>query len=1023
MKKFAVLLIALVMLLTACGQTVEEISENVESTPSEENMGPTVNKIVSVGKSYTLKQTPNEHYPDFFGQQLTDGVRATDFGVHYTDPRTVGFAGNVTAVIDLGDVYKVTDVIARVIDMNSDGVGIADSVIVQGSVDGKKYSLIGRSRFVSTGLNTMSTCKLSAEEPTEFRYIKVYITRSAGFHFVFLDEIEVYADVPTGDVVPAYELAYQSESIDRTAWKALSTGVEANPKYSNNVIAECGYSFENCVFDERAPKNDEFLTDGERTSRHFGENVFVGINSDGSTAPSVTVKTPMLYNNIYAFKVYALGAGADLELPAYIDVYGSEDGKAYTFVGRMYAPAATEHYTYTLILSEYISARYYKFEFPTIQANYWIEEIEICEGLDEKPDNGLYPDLCFPTVTEDIYWDSSEEDYSEVQNLLIGADQQIAAMYCDDLSLFPDTDKKFSPYDFKGLADGKYAKSYECYSGEYFFSVSTLGAQGYSNCLDFFYDLGHISTIKSLCVNLLERPDYGIKRPRFITVFLSEDGDTWYNVGEYTMKKGEIGTTAQHLKFDFPLETEYAARFVRFRVEQNQGPFFIFIDELEAFGTKKVSEKTARISDSGLDPVIYYTNKEREQYVTLETSSVNSQDQVLIMPDYGDENTLLPMLAYLDENGNITDTMFDGVIYWTLKSFDSGIQSYQPSKKSDWLDIFQKTFTGVNGLDRVNEVAGQVKEALGLTDYTVKVYVSTLTLREEVTDFGDVDGDGISENLSIEADRKKVAEWYVDLVMREFNNRGYEHIVLDGFNYVDESIGFETDNSYTVREIGDAVKAAGSNYIWIPYYVASRFYLGSELNFDAVCMQMNYVFDSDAPEYRIHSSAEMTKRLQFGIEMEHTRQCFGDRLYARQYMKYLEYGMVYGYHEGIHMYYQDYENYTRMCYSGDPLCRMQYDATYEYIKGTLDVTPDVREKLSFSTAKDSILCETLNPEATVTELYVLSSAPEHGSVSITDDGRFIYFPDKGYTGTDSFSYTYSEFLSQSEPCTVEITVG
>ena len=55
-------------------------------------------------------------------------------------------------------------------------------------------------------------------------------------------------------------------------------------------------------------------------------------------------------------------------------------------------------------------------------------------------------------------------------------------------------------------------------------------------------------------------------------------------------------------------------------------------------------------------------------------------------------------------------------------------------------------------------------------------------------------------------------------------------------------------------------------------------------------------------------------------------------------------------------------------------------------------------------------------------LYTLQSMPAHGCVTLASDGSFRYFPDKGFTGKDSFTYTYNNYMGESETCTVEITV-
>ena len=291
---------------------------------------------------------------------------------------------------------------------------------------------------------------------------------------------------------------------------------------------------------------------------------------------------------------------------------------------------------------------------------------------------------------------------------------------------------------------------------------------------------------------------------------------------------------------------------------------------------------------------------------------------------------------------------------------------------------------------------------------------------------GDCNGDGINENLSTVEGRQAVMDWYINSVKAEFEARGYKNIVLDGFNWVAEQVNWSangsTDNTHIMKEFSDRIHAADSNFIWIPFYMANRYYLGNDMDFDAVCMQPNYVFNNKSKESQFEASADVTKRLNMSIEIEHSYQCLGDPVYARSYMLYLLYGVEYGYMNGIHMYYQDQDNIAQMGYSKDPLCRMQYDATYHFIKRDLDITPDTKAELSFSGATDTILKGTLNTENAL-ELYTLVKQPEHGIIALNTAGEFVYYPEKGYTGSDSFTYTYNEYLGESEECVVNITIG
>jgi VCBS repeat-containing protein len=78
--------------------------------------------------------------------------------------------------------------------------------------------------------------------------------------------------------------------------------------------------------------------------------------------------------------------------------------------------------------------------------------------------------------------------------------------------------------------------------------------------------------------------------------------------------------------------------------------------------------------------------------------------------------------------------------------------------------------------------------------------------------------------------------------------------------------------------------------------------------------------------------------------------------------------------------------------------------------------------LSFNVTADAPFAGTLALEGETVTSYRVAVSPAHGTVTINEDGTFVYYPDEGFTGTDSFAYAVSEQLEFSEPCIVEITV-
>ncbi len=1020
MKRLFLLLLAALMLLSACGNPTDDSDFSTPSNSDDSSIPPEsewdYRTLVSKGKPYTASVPANENYTDKYGQQLTDGEKTAPVGAHYSDPRMVGFTSNVSFVIDLGeDAKNIREIVARTVCMYQDGVGVASSAKFAGSADGQSFTNLGTVLFADTGDLTVSEAKLVLEEPVDYRFIRVNITRGSGYAFFFTDEIEVYANVPPKAVEDSSKTAYENENIDRNAWKSLSTGVSVDPVDTKVLSVYKDYSFENCKLDERAVDVTEEeiqsgakkkLTDGDRVNRYFSEKVWVGITPESAEAdPAIKLSLGEAEDNIYAMKVYAQGAGNNVDLPAYIDVYAAVSSK-YTFIGRMYGPAEGDNFAFTLLLPEYIKAKNFRFVFPNEAKNYWVEEIEIIAGYNEEVSDLFYPPLNFPEVTETLLWDETESDYETYQNLLLGNIQQVNPLFYADI----DTRGDESPADFSKLTDGKLSKNLNCYGGDYFFSRGNAG-------IEFIFDLGKLSSISSVNVSYLEQESWAICRPKFAAILLSEDGENWYKVGDYIRGDVQMNKNATAMNLPFEFDRTYAARFIRVRLEGS----FTFVDEIEAFGTKKVGEDAVRLADSGMISSPYYLNESKQQFATTENTPIKASHIPILYSNKTLPENLLPLVAYLDEEGNIKDTLMDGFLYCTSGILPSGKLPHLENYKQDWDYLFDTYFNGQAGLDVLETTVQQVKDTLNKPDYKVQVYLTILITADTVTDFGDIDGDGVGENFTTTEGRKKVYDWFIKKCKAEFEARGYNNLELGGFYWMNEEVNWEKDDSHIIAEAAEVIHANDSYFLWIPYYAANRYYTGYELGFDSISMQPNVVFTTDAPYWRFDASINFTKLRKMAIEIEHSYQAFGDPDFARSFLLYLLNGVRSGYDKAINIYYDDIDNFSVMGYSDEALCRLQYDYIYHYTKGDLDITPDTKETYKLNGATDTVISGELNANNAIAK-FTLLTPPQHGYVAMCEDGGFRYFPEKGYEGTDTFTYTYNCLLGESEPCTVEITI-
>jgi hypothetical protein len=55
--------------------------------------------------------------------------------------------------------------------------------------------------------------------------------------------------------------------------------------------------------------------------------------------------------------------------------------------------------------------------------------------------------------------------------------------------------------------------------------------------------------------------------------------------------------------------------------------------------------------------------------------------------------------------------------------------------------------------------------------------------------------------------------------------------------------------------------------------------------------------------------------------------------------------------------------------------------------------------------------------------YSIKTMPSHGQLSTLVDNHVTYTPDNGYAGNDSFTYSVTDSVGESNPATVAITVS
>ncbi len=1054
MKKCALLLAVLFLfmaVLISCGETpgtvsgTDEPSSAVsasadpadassqgaeESSRAEESKNPLVpiadrvqyKTPVSVGCSYTVNVDADPKYADSYNSELTDGIYGEPES--YSDGRTVGFAigdtAALTVVIDLGKEYtNLYEFSVSYLHTNEAGIAPPSTIRIQSSSDGEDWNTIGIGKRAATAdMNTMQLSTVTAKDFVTARYIRFVIAKSS--YWMFFDELLVFADEEGNRLEKEYldkvQEAYGTET--RTAEQRASALASLKgdaidrSKYCNELDLNCTYTLSEKP-DSSFPDSGGMLTDGH-VGKVLESETWVGF--DGSKTVDITVDLKTVRTDLAEFAVYAYSNQTSALYPSYVTVSVGENQDALTEIGRIYGPSDTAQtaFTFELALDRAVKGRYVRFTIAgSGSAQMLFEECGVY-GYGEKSELPyIYPSVTLKKE-KDKYWNAKGDDATKTQNLILGQPVQIIGGFASSA----DSLSTNTPVTSKLLTDGKKAYGTDIHEGDYF--KFHLGGER-----NLIFDLTALSTVSEVRASMLSYSDWAVHRPQPITVYLSDDTENWYEAGILSFAKDAPDKTTNWgtLKLDKPL----VARYVCFSFDAG---VWSASDEMEVLGSKTVAKNAQRLPQMNLPCKTMVSDKNDWKYTGQSDDLLGGVSDICLMYhgtkfSYTQEE-LIPYVGYLDKEGNVLDTMFDGFLFLLSGEFPSGNAGHQGSKKSDWEWLLTDLFKEDTNLDALDKAVGYVNEALGTPGRKVCVYPTLYYLRPSVTDFGDVDGDGVSENMSVLEDRMKVFRWYLDAFDARWAEANYENLTLAGYYWYHEEIS----NSESDPDEADMIKGAaailherGTQFFWIPWYSAPGYTKWASFGFDVACMQPNYAFDADVPETRLDMATALIQSLGMCLEMEIDDKALASPVYFDKYMDYLMHGVTDGYmKEAIHMYYQGRTIFLSAYRSESDKIRTIYDYTYLFIKKNLPGKPDTLEDYTVEGTAGTPLSGQL-PESSGVRKYRIYRSPEHGTVTINENGSFVYYPDPGFSGTDTFLYSYSDRLLYSDGCLVTIQIG
>ena len=1020
MKKISILLVFLLVFsvfATACGGGGDESSLNSDEAVSENSEDNNSGKIrtgvdvredsfdtvISTGASYTTSLNAGENYPDTYGTELTDGIRTIAVTDNYGDETLSGYPaayGKFRVVLDLGYVCdKVHTLKVGYLSVTDAGVNKPSSVSVHASIDGKKWENLGILKMPEFKEGTMQEASLELKQYVNARYFRFYVQSASSW--VMLDEVIVVADIEGSDSNVEYLEAVNSAYTQLGAVSRPAGTNEIN-RDLEKVLVSKGAKYEiSGKVTERFKDNGKMLTDGVLTGFYEGQS-WVGFEG----GQDVTVKLDLGKNIDDIASVEAsfyANTAVKLFMPVALKIATIDESGNRTELGVLYGNTVLTNgaYTYSLPLPKTIGARYIEFTMVATESTmYLVEELAVYAYRNVAKES-LYPDV----VLEDNATDWGSEANGEYKNLILNKTQQIITANEPSKDAYANN----TGVDSTLMTDGKKATGNDIHNGSFFKFCNGGGRV-------VIYDLEHISAVDKFTASFTQNFEWAVKAPETVQVCVSIDGSNWYEVGTI-LRESEAAIIQS---YELKLSKKVKARYVLFNFAVGA---WVGCDEIEVFGTTSIS---GAAEPSKYEKKTLLANKRIEPSEELLDGA---KDQVLLYQNvdrYYTVDDLIPYLAYVNEKGEQVDTMFDSFLFLFIGDFPvGGGQAHKGGTKAGWEWAVEDAFKDGQNVMALEEAAGLVKQNLGLpADYKYKVSLTLYYPSVSVTDFGDIDGDGKGENLSNLNERFKVMQWYIDLIKETFESKQFENIELVGYYWFHEAI--ESDDKESIQlmnKVSDMVHEKDCTFFWIPYFTANGYSAWAEYGFDVAVMQPNYVFELETPYSNVTNCAMLTKLYGMGVEMEICSDALTSINFFKKYMQYIAGGVEYGYMtDCIVMYYQGVTDFRDACNSGNIMGRMIYDATYHFIKEDLKYKPDSLANVSAEVQKNTPYAGKIEFANDNLHELAINVYPDHGSVTLSNDGTFIYYPEKDYTGEVKFSFIYSEYLGWSDPCEVTITV-
>lgn len=217
-------------------------------------------------------------------------------------------------------------------------------------------------------------------------------------------------------------------------------------------------------------------------------------------------------------------------------------------------------------------------------------------------------------------------------------------------------------------------------------------------------------------------------------------------------------------------------------------------------------------------------------------------------------------------------------VQWLFDAFVFSISRYKGTSthlvdmnRETMLDIIDGYFADGCYVSLLDAVAGELRDSIPGKFIPRKVVIGIPSIQSD--DWGEIDGVTMvpseDENVLFRTDKVRIAQWYVDEVVRQFAEKDYENVRLIGFYWQEENGNILP--SYGMQIAGH-IHSYGLGFYWIPYFDAYNWNNWADYGYDMAWLQPNYMFN-DVSRDRLYDAYENASSVRMGLEMEWDNTC------------------------------------------------------------------------------------------------------------------------------------------------------